>query len=362
MKILYLCTDSSIGGAERMVLGLAAYFRKKGHSPEVITLKPEGELHNRLKDIGVYSYSLNIKNRFSPFAIPKLVRIIKEGEFDILHTHLRHANVLAYITGMFTKLPRFIYTAHSFIPLRISFLDRINLRAMREANHLIIAVSRGVKEDLIKRGRMDASHIKVIYNGLFDIEKASTGTIKRSAFSWNEDTTVIGVIANLRPVKGIECFLEGAKSVIEKIKTARFLIVGQGKLEKKLKALIKKKGLRDKVVLTGFQSDVSPYMRLMDIVVVPSLNEGFGLSILEAWAFKKPVVGSAVGGIVEIIDDEKNGLLFSVGSNLKLASAIIRLIEDPILAQRLGEAGKEKIVAHFQGDRMARETMETYLQ
>jgi len=163
---------------------------------------------------------------------------------------------------------------------------------------------------------------------------------------WREEP-LVGVVAQLKPEKGLRTFLEAAAQASQLLPDVRFVVVGDGPLRGQLEALAQRAGVDRRVRFLGFRSDARALVELLDVLVVPSLSEGTPLVVLEAMAAGIPVVASAVGGIPDQIRHEKEGLLVPPGDSAALADALIGLLRDPARARDLGEAGHQRWATEF---------------
>ena len=161
-----------------------------------------------------------------------------------------------------------------------------------------------------------------------------------------DDEVVVGNISNLRPVKGLEYFLQSAALVFKK-RPAKFVIVGSGRLEVKLQKLACDLGINQAVLFTGSIANPEEIIPAFDVLASSSLSEGFGMTILEGWAFGKPVVCTRCGGPENIIDNGRNGFLVPVKNPRVMAQKIITLLDRPQLAIALGRAGKRKLEKNY---------------
>jgi glycosyltransferase involved in cell wall biosynthesis len=148
--------------------------------------------------------------------------------------------------------------------------------------------------------------------------------------------------------------------VKEKIKDAKLVIVGEGYLYDELFRMVDTNGLRESVLFTGFQMDVSEIIATFDVAVLPSFFEGMGRVILEAMAMEKPVVASRVGGIPDLIDEGINGLLVGPGDVKELAHALEKVLRDKGLARKMGREGRKRIQAQFSAEIMVRSIENLY--
>jgi glycosyltransferase involved in cell wall biosynthesis len=249
--------------------------------------------------------------------------------------------------------------------------DRALLRALTPSMDRLIAVSRSIERKLQGEGR-DSIPVELIYNGVdlsrYDEQEACCTLPEEYGFA--EGTPLVGVVARLEPEKGHPTLLEAWPKVLERVPEARLLIVGEGSQCEALKERAEKLGLMGerctgdecvgtrqarpgaKVVFTGRRDDVPAVTAALDVAVLPSYREAQGLAILEAMALSRPVVATNVGGIPEMIEDGRTGLLVPPGDADSLAGAISRLLLDHPLADMLARAGHDLVHERFCIERM----------
>jgi glycosyltransferase involved in cell wall biosynthesis len=171
---------------------------------------------------------------------------------------------------------------------------------------------------------------------------------------------LVGNVAALVPHKGQRHLVEAAALVVRQVPDARFVIAGEGELRQALERQIKEHRLEKHVLLAGFRPDVLSVHKAFDIFVMSSVTEGLGTSLLDAMACAKPVVATTAGGIPEVVADGETGLLVPPRDHHALAEALVRLLNDAALRQRLGRAGLARVREHFTAERMVRETLAMY--
>lgn len=173
---------------------------------------------------------------------------------------------------------------------------------------------------------------------------------------------MIGVVARLNRLKGIEYFLQAAAAMGKRSYDARFLIVGDGQHKQELEQLAIQLGLGKRVVFTGFRLDVPEVLSALTISVLPSLSEGLSNSLLESMAAGVPVVATNVGGNPEAVEDGVTGIIVPPRDAHALARAMALLLENPDLGSEFGEAGRRRVTQRFSLAQMVRETESLYLR
>jgi glycosyltransferase involved in cell wall biosynthesis len=212
----------------------------------------------------------------------------------------------------------------------------------------VVAISRKIAQLLAEAG-VEQNRIRLIHSGI-DVKKLQNGG--RTAVSIT-NSRVIGMAAVLEERKGHRYFLEAALSLKNQGFRLKYLIAGDGSLRADLHELTVRLGLQDDVEFLGFVTDISRFFAAIDIFVLPSLNEGLGLSVLEAMASGKPVVASRVGGVVDAVLDSVTGFLVSPGDVEAISGAIRKLVQDQSLARTMGERGAERVRENFTMEQMA---------
>lgn len=177
---------------------------------------------------------------------------------------------------------------------------------------------------------------------------------------FNNDAIKIGVIARLIKEKGVHIFLEMAREIYQLYSNTHFYIIGDGPERKKLEGEVQRLGMTGKVYFLGFQKNAAKLLPYLHILVIPSLSEGLSITAIEAMFAKKAIVASNVGGLPELIEHEKTGLLFEKGNFKEAAQRVIKIIESPQLALDLGEKAYHKAIKHFSVEQMCDQTTSVY--
>lgn len=385
LKILYLLTDSDFGGTETSVLHLMRGLHSRGYNVSLCSIKRPGNMAGEAAAHGIKVTSLNMPSTIGfsyPFlilpALFKWKRILAEEDPDLLHSFLLQANLLCAFTRVLYKPhKRCVAYIHSLRcmerkkPLWRIILDRWALRK----SDLIISVSDAVRRLYIQRERIRPSKIRVLYHGveprLFSIDGhhldafEKTGpSIKGCQYSKTDDSEcerVIGTVTRLHPDKGIETLLEGIACVIQKVPDKiRFIIIGDGPKKGALMKLSSELGIKDKGIFTGFQPDVTRWLFCFNIFCLTSKEEGLPQSVLEAMALGIPVIATDVGGVGEVIEDNKTGILIPPEDPGALSSAILCLLRNPEKARQMAQTGREMLKKRFLIDYTLNEIEEIY--
>lgn len=364
MKVVHLIGGGDVGGAKTHVLYL---LKELGKHIDVtlISLRP-GSFAEDAKKMGIKVEIVKSGNILSD--IKKVVKIIENGRFDIIHSHGAKANMFSLAARHFTRLPT-VTTVHSDYRLDYmhSLAKRMTIGLMNSiALRLIdnyIAVSNNFKDMLAGRN-FNSNNIFILYNGMDFSESPDSyskeSLIEKYKLDIGKDSLIVGIAARLYPVKSIDTIVRAAALVKEKNRKVKFLIGGDGEDRKKLLELTESLGLQDTVYFLGWLDDPKELMSSVDISVLTSISESFPYSILEGARFKKATISSNVGGIPDLINDGENGLLFQAKDHQRLSELILDLCSNDARRIEMGERIYDKALANFSTEAMCRTQLDIY--
>ncbi|MFH0877406.1 MAG: glycosyltransferase family 4 protein [Candidatus Omnitrophota bacterium] len=353
MNILLLANHFNHGGITAYILNLCRALHGK-EDIQMVVASRGGDCQPALAALGVRHIRLPLttKCEVSPKVYYSFLKL--QGErFDVIHAHTRVTQVLACLLSRATGRP-FVSTCHGY------FKTRLSRRLFPCWGKKVIAISDQVKAHLVCDFHVKEERVELVYSGI-DLDKFhshSAAEISAQKKAWGLDPAkkIIGHIGRLSSVKGQKFLVQAAVLLSRQRSDLQFLIVGEGDQESRLRSLIQEKDAGGVVVLQPSVADTSLALSLMDVFAMPSLQEGLGLSILEAQAQGVPVVASRVGGIPTVIEDGKTGLFCPAGNAEALAHAISRLLDDSLLRQALIRQGRrnveERFSLHLMADKM----------
>ena len=359
MRLLFVANHLNVGGISSYLLTLASGLQQNGH--QVYLASSGGELEAKFVQAGItlIKVPLKTKNETSYkilFSFLILKKVIREFNIDLIHSQSRTTQVLADLLSRALAKPH-IFTCHGF------FKPKIFRRIFGCWGQAVIAISQQVKEHLIADFKLPDSKISVVHNGI-DTKNFGDFSAREKIRKDLElqDAFLVGIIARLSDVKGHLYLIRAMRRVIETSPTARLLIIGEGKMKDALIKEVERVGINQQVIFVPAVKNTREMLSAMDIFVMPSLQEGLGLALMEAMAQGIPVAGSAVGGIKTLIQDKFNGLLVKPADVSALEQAIITLLKDPALRQSLGARGREFIIKNFSKEEMVQKTEIVYQQ
>jgi len=354
MNILQIIPELQLGGAERGTVELARGLVAKGHKSFVAS--GGGELVKYLDAYGSTHYTLPVyaKNPFTLFRmIWEVSRIIEKEKIDIVHARSRVPGLIALLACRRTFRP-LVTTCHGYY--RKNFFGYCMGWGKR-----VIVSSNAIGKHMLEDFEVSPRRISLIPRGV-DLEQF---TYRPSQRNVDGDFT-IGIIGRLTPLKGHVDFIRAISRVVRVFPKVRILIVGDAPFEKakyrqELELLVKRLGLHQTVEFVGTTRDVPELLSELDLLVFASRTpEAFGRVIIEAGACGVPVVATRVGGVVDILEDGKEGILVPPADPLALSEAIVRVLKDPTLASSLSKNFREKVERQYSLKEMIEKTLSVY--
>lgn len=353
-SILHISTAKTWRGGEQQLMYLYEELKTKDIQQILLCAKHSAiEQYYILKTYKHYSVR---KGSNINFLFARKVReICREHEIDIIHVHDSHALSFALLAANF-----FGNDTSLVVSRRVDF----PVKSKRKYNHpnikKILCVSDAIRE-ITGRDIVNKSVLKTVYSGI-DLERFPAGgkfRILREEYNLPPEIKLIGNVAALAPHKDYFTFLDTVELLLKEDLQARFFLIGEGKLEEKLKRYAHDKGLTDHVIFTGFRDDIARILPELDLFLITSETEGFGTTILDAFACRVPVVATDAGGIPEIVEDNVSGILGGVKRPETLAAGVKRIFSDRTLRDRIVLKAYEK-VGSFTKEVMADKTLNVY--
>ena len=356
-----LAGSAAYGGGERYLELLFERLDRARYRALLICPEP-GSFVGRMKERGVETHLVHLAPLFNPIALWRLTWLLARERVTILQTHGARANFYGRIAGRLAGVPVIISTVHnslkdyevrSFRRGLYTFLLRLTLPLV----HRIICVSDSNRRDLIDECPAAAARIQTVYNG-----------VDPSAFLLQPDRTkvreelgivsgpVLITIARLTEAKGHRYLLQALPRLLETWPQLCCLFVGEGELHDTLQRMAMDLGVERSCRFVGIREDIAEILAAADVVVLPSLSEGFPFVLLEALAMGCPVVASQVNGVPELIEDHKTGLLVPPRDPQALATAIREVLSDSTAASKMGAAGRAVVQERFTVDHMVANT------
>jgi glycosyltransferase involved in cell wall biosynthesis len=365
-RILYVYRSLGVsyGGAFVDLVNILTHLDRARYVPTVL-LSQETDVTPDFHRLGVDTVALSLppvrKGRSLPLlpsAVVRLRRLLCAGRFSLVHVNDADDVAIAALACRLARIPCVAHMRSEMVPgkfrkLRLQWAD------------LLIAVSDGVRAKAIQGG-LPSDRVVTVYSGIDPgrFKSAGNGRRVREEYGLSPGLLVIGSVANISPKKGFDILIRAAAKARQEIDGLACLIVGADNrgLQQGLERLGESLGLSGRLHFAGFQEDVAAYLDAMDLFVLASVDEGFGIVLLEAMASGKAVVSTLVDGPPEIVEDGQTGLLVPPRDHEALARALVELLRDPDRRASMGRRGRARVEAVFTLDSQMRTLTGVYDQ
>ncbi len=361
MRVLLLSDNPAFGGTSRYCMNLALGLRQLGVDLTILapfrTDRPQDDwLLQEARKHKIPVQTLIRHGALDWKSVLELSRILKEGQFDIIHSQGYLSNVLARLAIKFGRArAKSVITLHAWSldkqsPRRTHLYNRLDVLTIAWTSHAI-AVDTTARDDYEKQG-VPAKMITVIQNGVITRDNDTPRVRSNGRF-------VVGFVGRMSEEKGVDELVAIVQRVLPEHPEVEFLLVGDGPGKPQLDEL-QRQPYGQRLTLTGRVYDVTPYYEQMDVLIMPSHREGLPFTALEAMAQRVPLIASAVGGLPGLIVHEKNGILVPVQAVDEIVRWIQRLKDRPDLCRSLGEQASQTIEAQYSVHVMSQRTLEVY--
>lgn len=345
LRILFLIDHCvSTGGAERFAVALATHLPQDRFEPWMCATRISDEAATRaLAAAGVRHLTLGRRARWDVHRLRGVVGLMRAQRFDIVHSHMFGSNVWGALLGTACRIPAIVAHEHGW-----SFESRprawIDAHVIGRLASRFVAVSRADGDRMVSVEGIRPEKVVVIPNAYIPSAAGSTTDI-RAELGLGPETPVIGVAAILRPEKRLDLLLQAHAGVLAALPQAQLVIAGHGPCRDALVQQARSLGIDGSVRFLGSRGDVDGILRGADVAALSSDREGSPLLMFECMANGTPLVATAVGGIPEVIEHERTGILVPRRDPQALTAALVRLLTDPPLRAEIAEAARRRLPA-----------------
>jgi glycosyltransferase involved in cell wall biosynthesis len=357
MFSLHIDTARTWRGGQNQVLLTVNGLREIGHRAALVA-HPDGELRRRAAE-GLELIPLAPRTEMDLSAAWRLARLLKRLRPAVVHAHDAHGVAMASLAlslGGSAQSPVLVASRRVDFHLRKNSFSRWKHRQV----DCFICASEAIRQMLVADG-VPSERTTTVHEGI-DIEhvRAAPPVNVHEVFWLPHNAPVVGNIAALVPHKGQRHLIEAAHLVVQRMPDVRFLILGEGELREMLERQVREYRLEKHVFLPGFRTDVLGCLKSFDLFAMSSVTEGLGTALLDAMACGKAIVATRTGGIPEVVDDGVTGRLVAPRDHAAMAQAILQLLEEDAVRQRMGDAGRARVEARFTVERMVAGTAAVY--
>ena len=351
MRILEICLSESLGGLELYFHRCCLHFFRSEHSLFSM-VSPSSRLAQLAERDGISCQAIRQKGLLTMGSTAgKVARFIEKHQIDLVHVHHKHDLLLVALAKKFSgRKFSLIHTRQMQLPHKKKDLYH---RFLYGSMDLLITITEQLKKDVLEKIDLPPEKVVCLYYGVkapAELDKEDCAQQQNTGTAHDSGILHVGVFGRIEHLKGQHVIVEAARCLQEKGHTVFFHLYGDvtdQQYAQQLKEKIQTYGLREHIIFEGFHPDAPSLMHCMDIIVMPSLNETFGLTLIEAMRSGVAVIGTRYGGIPEIIDDGSTGLLFERENVEQLTHCLEQLITQPERRQALAQAGKNKADAVF---------------
>lgn len=353
-RVLIFIQSLDLGGSETQSVEMARQLKQEGYRVTVGCLRADGPLRAKLNEAGLECVEFSVRaSLLRPKAFLQMLRLVdflRKRRFKVVHTNDLYSNLFAVPAAWLARVPVVISSRRDlgrwwwYTPVRRKILRRV-----QELSTRILVNSEAVRQELLIKDGFRPEKIHVVYNGI-DAQKYIQATPEREHLlpGISSNHKLIVTVANMHTcAKGHGDLIEAARTIREEHPEARFVLAGDGEMRRFFEDQVRAAGLQEMFVFLGHRTDIPALLASCDIGVLASRTEGLPNAVLEYMAAGLPVVATTVGGVPEIIENETNGFLIPPENPAALSGAILRLLKDGQMRKRLGNAGRERILAQF---------------
>ena len=360
MRILYLINHAGKAGTEKYVYNLVKRF-KDTETQCFFAFNETGPLAEKMDDLGVPCFQVEMKNPFDLKAAQKIAQICRLNKIDIIHSQYPRENYIAVLSRLFYPKAKALYTCH--LTLKTNAVWWLTNKLITPHNAKIIAVCNNAKELLVSNG-VNLKKIDVIFNGILSDDKPVEKNEKiRKELGIDKETFVISILARYHMSKGLD-FLVDSIAQLDKKMARKYvvLIAGDGEYYEDIKKQVQMLGLEGKIIQLGFRDDTSDILLASDVYVNSSkCYEALSFAILEAMSKELPIVATDVGGNSDIINAHTDcGFLIEYGDTVGFAQALYKLSEDKQLCEKYAHNAKKATQEIFNLEKVLLQTLDEY--
>ncbi|MDH4185588.1 MAG: glycosyltransferase [Nitrospira sp.] len=356
ITVFLVTVGLGVGGTEVQLREIAEHLDRQRFAVTVVALKGEGAIAGEMRKRGIRVLVLNGAGKMDARVFFRFFSLVRREQPDVIHSFLPLANYVGMLVGHILRVSVLVASYRGIEQRRNRFWVWVDRLAVRLAQ-ATTCCSDAVRSFATERFGGDADKYMTIYNGI-DIERfRCVSTISKSHLGLREGIATMGTVCRLEePTKGLAVLLKGLAQLnqMSDIPPFQLLLVGDGPSANALRRLSEELALNKIVIFAGLRCDVEQILPLLDLFVLPSLSEGFGIALVEAMAAGCPVVATAVGGIPEIVQAGRTGVLVPAGDSTALTDALAGLLKDPFKASSLGREGQRWVATQFSVSTMVR--------
>lgn len=348
LNVLQVCDHlgwegSRMHGVKRLFAWMIPRFDPARYDVSLVSLRRKDLSEETLDSFGVDITYLH-KSKFDPSTLPALLKVIDRKRIDILHLHGYGATTFGRIAAGMRRIPAILHEHANLTDT--PWFQKVADLCLEPLTDIAIAVSQSTATFVIEARKIPANKVKIVYLGvpLEEFSRPRSDEEVRAAraeLGIGADEIVAGTVTRLHESKGNSYLVDAAQLVVRERPRVRFVLVGEGPLREPLEQQAKAHGLGDRFIFAGFARDIPRVMSTFDMSVFPSLWEGTPLTVFEALAMGRAIVATDADGLVDVLTHDRDAVIVPKRNARELATAIVRLADEPATRARLGAAARD---------------------
>lgn len=364
MRVLHISTEKNWRGGENQLRLLVQGLKEHGIENHLV-VQPESSAAKIFAEVAT-THPLKMRNDLDLFAAKRIASLCQREGIDLIHAHTARAHSLGLLAKKWLKCfgknpPKLIVHRRVEQSKNLSWLERG--KYLNPDVDLYICVSKAIAAGMVKAG-VNSRRLRTVYSAVNPAPHVNRDAMRvdtRHEFQIPDEDFVVCCVAAMEEAKGVNYLLEAWQQVHRQDPRAKLLMIGEGNLKSALEEKAKSQSFGSSVIFTGFRRDVARLMAGADVLVLPTLWEGLGTVLLEGLLADCVIVGSDVGGVPEIIEDHKTGLLVPPGEPNAIAAALLNIKHHPAKSKQMIEAGQQHAAKHFSLQSMVEGNHQAYL-
>jgi glycosyltransferase involved in cell wall biosynthesis len=356
VRVCFMIDELTAAGTETQLLALIRNLDRRRFGPYLCLLRGQAKRSRALEPDECPVLRLGIGSLARPGSLIKswrLVRFLREHQIDIMQVYFPDSTYLGVPAAWLARVPRIVRTRNN-LGYWMTPWHRCLGRICNRFTDVLVANCEASRQAVLRDEELAEDRVVVLENGV-DLDRFPRTTRKTGSGFRH-----VGVVANLRPVKGLDTFIRAASVLASLRSDVTFHVAGEGPLRADLSRLATECGLQNRFVFEGAIADVPSFLAGLDVAVLPSRSEGMSNALLEYMAAEKPIVATAIDGNRQLIDDEIHGLLVAPDDVGQLVASTSRLLDDTVLAEQLGRAARLRVEDRFSREVMVRRFEDFY--
>lgn len=363
IRVLHCLFRVGSGGVEQRRLSLIKHLDPSVFEQKILCCEAYGGLPKDYLKFGCDVHEVGLmKNIFDPDPYRKALKVTRDFRPQIIHGAVYEGVALSAVAGRLARVP-VVIGEETNDPLNRSWKGSLLYRAFTALTHHMVAVSPAVESYLRQGIKLPAGKVSLINNGVAEKAEANPQVVDhlRKELKIKPGDMVIGTVGRLVDShKRVSDLIRSLPQLIKDVENVKLLVVGDGPDEYKLRELAVTLKVNDRVLFVGYQADTQPYYNLMDIFVLASAHEAFGLVLVEAMFAGLPIVATRTGGIPKVVNEGETAFLVEPCNPMEIARSLLKLIADPETAREMGRKGRTRAQKYFSEERYVADVARLY--